>query len=216
MKNKLSTLLAVPFLALGFASGVSADEHIEDTRNCGDFADDPQALMTFWYENDFSAENDPHDLDGDEDGYPCEIQQSDYNAFVADLEADSEEPATPATGENTEDGVANDRDCDYFATHEEALTFWFTNGYSADNDPHRLDGDGDGIPCEVTQAEFDAFVADWNSDDSPSSDDNTGSDEGEPLPDTATNNPLMILIGAGLAGAGVLLLNFRKKKEINA
>lgn len=40
-----------------------------------------------------------------------------------------------------------DRDCGDFATHEEAQAFFVAAGGPA-RDPHRLDGDGDGIACE--------------------------------------------------------------------
>ncbi len=29
------------------------------------------------------------------------------------------------------------------------MEFWHSNGYSATNDPHDLDRDNDGLPCEV-------------------------------------------------------------------
>ncbi|AQQ52023.1 LPXTG cell wall anchor domain-containing protein [Planococcus lenghuensis] len=244
MKNKLTAWLIGSFLALGFATGVSADNHIEDTLNCGDFEGDTEGLVELWYENDFDAENDPHNLDGDADGLPCEVLQADFDAYAAEQEAgtdtedpvegttDEEETDEDAASEDTEDTVTNDRDCDYFATHEDALDFWFTNGYSADNDPHRLDGDDDGIPCEVTADEYDAFVADWNDDEEGNEeeeaiDENEATDEdeaaadedeeeGEPLPDTATSNPLMMLFGTAIAGAGALLMLRRKEGKTQA
>jgi hypothetical protein len=44
---------------------------------------------------------------------------------------------TPRTG--------SDKDCRDFATHDEAQAFYEENGL---DDPHRLDGDDDGIACE--------------------------------------------------------------------
>jgi hypothetical protein len=43
---------------------------------------------------------------------------------------------------------AADRDCTDFATQQEAQDFWDRKGYSSTNDPHGLDPDGNGIPCE--------------------------------------------------------------------
>ena len=40
-----------------------------------------------------------------------------------------------------------DRDCGDFATHAEAQAFFYAAGGPA-RDPHRLDGDGDGVACE--------------------------------------------------------------------
>ena len=40
-----------------------------------------------------------------------------------------------------------DRDCGDFSTHREAQAFFIAAG-GPDRDPHRLDGDGDGLACE--------------------------------------------------------------------
>ncbi|MDQ0427723.1 outer membrane biosynthesis protein TonB [Planomicrobium stackebrandtii] len=54
-----------------------------------------------------------------------------------------------------EEALANsDKECGDFSTTEEVLAFWYENGYSADNDPHDLDVDNDGLPCEVSQSEY--------------------------------------------------------------
>ncbi|TWT25096.1 LPXTG cell wall anchor domain-containing protein [Planomicrobium sp. CPCC 101110] len=109
----------------------------------------------------------------------------------------------------------HDKDCGDFGSHEEVLEFWFANDYSAENDPHRLDADADGLACEVSQSEYDTYAASYESDDSTenAADEETESaEEGGELPDTASNGPLMMLFGAGLAGAGSLLF-FRRKSQ---
>lgn len=93
------------------------------------------------------------------------------------------------------------------------MAFWYENGYSASNDPHGLDRDNDGLACEVSQSEYDNYVASQETDDS--SDEaatEEETEEGAALPNTASNGPLMMLFGAGLAGAGSLLL-FRRKDQ---
>ncbi|MGN1400424.1 MAG: excalibur calcium-binding domain-containing protein [Bacillus sp. (in: firmicutes)] len=115
-----------------------------------------------------------------------------------------------------------DRNCGDFSSKEEVMEFWYENGYSADNDPHDLDRDSDGLPCETSQSEYNAYVAskEDESNDEPASDSNsgTGSDqgagntEGEVLPDTATDNVSMIAIGAMIAAAGGILV-LRKNKS---
>lgn len=111
-----------------------------------------------------------------------------------------------------------DKDCGDFANHEEVMEFWYTNGYSAENDPHDLDRDNDGLACEVSQSEYDDYVASQEaagSDDEASGDQEEAveeEEEGAALPDTASNGPLMMLFGAGIAGAGSLLL-FRRKNQ---
>ncbi|WP_298826013.1 excalibur calcium-binding domain-containing protein [uncultured Planococcus sp.] len=109
--------------------------------------------------------------------------------------------------------VENDRDCGDFSSHEEVMAFWYENGYNENNDPHDLDRDNDGLACEVTQSEYDSYVASQETDDSSeetATEEET--EEGAALPDTASNGPLMMLFGAGLAGAGSLLL-FRRKDQ---
>jgi hypothetical protein len=51
------------------------------------------------------------------------------------------------TSNNNSPG-ATDRDCKDFATQQKAQAFWDRKGYSSSNDPHGLDADGDGKPCE--------------------------------------------------------------------
>jgi hypothetical protein len=45
------------------------------------------------------------------------------------------------------DPKGRDRDCGSFKTHEEAQAFFIAAG-GPERDPHRLDGDNDGIACE--------------------------------------------------------------------
>lgn len=108
--------------------------------------------------------------------------------------------------------AVNDKDCGDFSSHQEVMEFWYANGFSAENDPHDLDRDNDGLACEVSQSEYDSFVADKEADNS--SDGGTSEEEaaGEELPDTASSNPVMMLFGAGIAGLGSLLL-FRRKSQ---
>lgn len=128
--------------------------------------------------------------------------------------------------------VENDRDCGEFASHDEVMAFWYENGYNAENDPHDLDRDNDGLACEVSQGEYDSYVANQEDDDEASGEQEEASDdqevadddqetvveedeeEGAALPDTASNGPLMMLFGAGVAGAGSLLLFRRKSKTV--
>lgn len=114
------------------------------------------------------------------------------------------------TGASGASAEVNDKDCGDFSSHQEVMQFWYSNGYSAINDPHRLDGDGDGLACEVSQSEYNNFVA---AKEAGSSGEDSETAEGEKLPATATNNPLLMLIGAGAAAAGSLLLFRRKRQE---
>lgn len=105
-----------------------------------------------------------------------------------------------------------DKDCDDFATWEEAQRFFEENGGPA-RDPHRLDRDGDGIACEELQG-FDPnhkpgdFVKDKDSD----NDNNNGSSsQGGKLPKTATSYPASVLIGSGILVVGIGILLYRRR-----
>ncbi|MGG1675926.1 excalibur calcium-binding domain-containing protein [Neobacillus sp. NRS-1170] len=52
-----------------------------------------------------------------------------------------------------------DMDCKDFSSKQAVMDFWYSNGYSASNDPHRLDGDNDGYPCEVTAGDYSSFIS---------------------------------------------------------
>jgi len=56
-------------------------------------------------------------------------------------------PTSPLTPPLRYDPSGPDRDCGDFATWQEAQAFYEAAG-GPNRDPHRLDGDRDGIPCE--------------------------------------------------------------------
>lgn len=60
---------------------------------------------------------------------------------VVEEPEEPEEPADEAT-------PPPKLECADFDSHEEVLEYWYSNGYSADNDPHDLDEDANGIPCD--------------------------------------------------------------------
>ncbi|OAT80896.1 hypothetical protein A6P54_12880 [Bacillus sp. MKU004] len=62
-------------------------------KDCGDFGS-IQALMDFWYNNGYSASNDPHRLDRDNDGLPCEVSSSEYNTYVKNKSTASTSPSS--------------------------------------------------------------------------------------------------------------------------
>ena len=111
----------------------------EPDRNCSDF--DTWREAQDFYEAAGGPDSDPHRLDGNSDGVACESLPG----------SPKQPPATPtnaptptATKPETED---DDRNCSDFDTWREAQDFYESAGGPA-SDPHRLDGDGDGIACE--------------------------------------------------------------------
>jgi competence protein ComEC len=102
-------------------------------RDCGSFATHEDAQAFFVLAG--GPQNDLHRLDGDDDGVACEnLPHRRANA----------QSNTAVMGYDPSGG---DRDCGNFQTHEEAQAFFVTAG-GPERDPHRLDGDDDGIACE--------------------------------------------------------------------
>lgn len=99
----------------------------------------------------------------------------------------------------------NDKDCTDFASQEEAQKYWNEKGYTAENDPERLDRDGDGVPCESNG------TGGGDTDDTSNDKGTKENGNGGPMPDTTIPAPLMIGIGSGLSAVGALLLLVRRK-----
>ncbi|WP_307849469.1 excalibur calcium-binding domain-containing protein [Qaidamihabitans albus] len=103
---------------------------------------DLNCLEDFTYQEEAQAvydadPTDPHNLDGHpEDGVACESLP---NRPVVAPEPETSAPEAPKPAVTD-----TDKDCKDFASHAEAQAT-----YDADpSDPHRLDGDNDGIACE--------------------------------------------------------------------
>ena len=74
-------------------------------------------------------------------------------AFAAFMESTAPEPIVgpaPEPTQSTPPGPSptDDVNCSSFATQTEAQGWWESHGYSPGNDPHGLDGNGDGEVCE--------------------------------------------------------------------
>lgn len=146
-----------------------------------------------------------------------------------------------------------DKDCSDFKgkPYQEVVDYWNSKGYTATNDPERLDGWGnkvdDGIPCEApsdydtskingigkkeeatseettkeettteqTTEEQPAKEETATKEDNSSSEQKATSDkeEGEELPETASNNPLGVAAGLAVAAAGVVVFTRRKNSK---
>jgi hypothetical protein len=182
-------LLAALSMVAALVLSPAAMAQTGDQYDCADFASQEEAQAV--YDQDTS---DPNGLDADSDGVACE-----------------ELPTT-----TTDDGTGNggtgtqDLDCADFATQAEAQA-----ALDADpSDPNNLDGDADGVACEVTFGEpTDTTTGGQydNGDDTTATGDDTLLEAGgtNALPDTG-GLPLVPVAAAGaalmlLAGAGLLV-----------
>lgn len=182
-------VLAASVAIAGFAYVGTASAQTD--LNCSDFSTQQEAQA------ELAADpSDPHGLDRDGDGLACEsLPDGPGEEEPAPAPAPEPEPApAPAPAENE-----TDLDCKDFATQAEAQS-----ELDADpSDPHRLDSDDDGVPCE------DSFGGGSDDDQQvevyPSGGVDTGgrSDDGD-------GAALVTLGGLALAGAGVALVTRRR------
>ncbi|MEB9908218.1 MULTISPECIES: excalibur calcium-binding domain-containing protein [Bacillus cereus group] len=102
MKKLLASATAFTLLTVGYSSAAFAEKNPND-KNCGHFKN-KQEVMEFWHSNGYSATNDPHDLDRDNDGLPCEVKKGDYDQFLASKQPtkkDENKPQEQVKQENT-------------------------------------------------------------------------------------------------------------------
>ena len=143
--------------------GAPSDSNNNDfvDRNCSDFATWQEAQDFFLSEG--GPDEDPHRLDRVGNGIVCESLDG--------APADDPPPSDSSTGPSSgDDNDFIDRNCSDFDTWQEAQNFFLAAG-GPDEDPHRLDQNGDGIVCES----LDGTPAD----DPPPSDSSTGSSSGD-------------------------------------
>lgn len=74
-----------------------------------------------------------------EDGYVTDEGFQTSNSS-SDSESDSDSSSSSS--------ASADMDCSDFSSQSDVEEFWDDNDYSANNDPHNLDGESDGDPCE--------------------------------------------------------------------
>lgn len=179
MKKLLASATAVTLLTVGYSSAAFAEKNPND-RDCGHFKN-KQEVMAFWHSNGYSATNDPHDLDRDNDGLPCEVKKGDYDQFLASKQTtkkDENKPQEPAKQENTkqENSTQSNRT---------------TNNKQEQAKPQTITKETKKNTHTVVKKETQK--------------------QGEKLPNTASNGVTMMLANLGLAVAGSVLMFRRKK-----
>ena len=130
-----------PVSAVPTPTTAPASETFED-KNCSDF--DTWAEAQAFYESEGGPASDPHRLDGDGDGVAC---QSLPGAPGRPASSTTSAPATPTPTDTPTSETFEDKNCSDFDTWAEAQAFYESEGGPA-SDPHRLDGDGDGVACQ--------------------------------------------------------------------
>ncbi len=203
MKKLIVGLFAL-LMTIGGFSGVNVANAAVDKDCEADFETKEEALQ-YWNENDFSAENDPQRLDRDGDGEPCESLPS--GGSDAENPSNEENNNTEDQQSTEETTPAADKDCEHFASQEEAQAYWDENGFTAGNDPQRLDRDSDGIPCE----DGDEAPANPSDEQGTSDSQETTAQQGGELPNTSTSYASYTLLGLILTVLGGSLFVIRKR-----
>ncbi|MBT2758064.1 LPXTG cell wall anchor domain-containing protein [Mesobacillus foraminis] len=103
MKKFVASLFALAFMFTGFSSVNAAED-----KDCGDFNGDKRAIAEFWHTNGYSASNDPHDLDRDNDNLPCEVSQDEYNDYVASLNEEDSQDAESGSDASTDEAITEE------------------------------------------------------------------------------------------------------------
>ena len=129
-------------------------------RNCSDFGTWQEAQDFYLAEG--GPEQDPHHLDRNGDGVACEsLPGAPKDATVSPTPESPATPAPEATPQPSPDETAGefpfvnllfdptgpDRSCGDFASWWDAQNFYLAAG-GPEQDPHRLDRNGDGVACE--------------------------------------------------------------------
>lgn len=109
-------------------------------EDCGSFATYSEA-QRFFITNG-GPDSDPYEMDTDADGVACN-SPSDRGYESILFATVNEATAVPVA---TATATVPDRDCSDFATWQEAMDFFLSEG-GPESDPHSLDADGDGVPC---------------------------------------------------------------------
>ena len=114
-----------------------------NTKNCSDFSTYYAAKA--WFDTYFPYYGDVAGLDGDSDGEPCETLPGGPAPTTTTTTTTTVASTTTTAG--IPDNPGNTKNCSDFSTYPVAKA-WFDTYYPHYGDVARLDGDGDGEPCE--------------------------------------------------------------------
>ncbi|MDA1758142.1 excalibur calcium-binding domain-containing protein [Bacillus cereus] len=182
MKKLLASATAVTLLTVGYSSAAFAEKNPND-KNCGHFKN-KQEVMEFWHSNGYSATNDPHDLDRDNDGLPCEVKKGDYDQFLASKQPtkkDENKPQEQVKQENTKQEPVKQENTKQEPVKQENTQ---QNNQATNNKQEQTKQTA--VKTETKK-------------------------QGEKLPNTASNGITMMLASAALVLVGSILI-FRRKK----
>ncbi|MGE7883140.1 excalibur calcium-binding domain-containing protein [Bacillus sp. NPDC094077] len=200
MKKLLASLFAFVLLFTGYNSSAYAAKSTNDTKNCGDFKSQKEA-QAFWDQNGYGVGNDPHRLDNDKDGIPCEdfkYKPVDTTATTKDNEQVTKEEEAK---KKAEEAAKVQAEQDAKKKAEEAK-----GKQEVKKDPVKQEAKKDatvqGKKQDVTKKNVTKETKKVVT---------ATKKQGEKLPNTASNGVTMMLASLGLVLVGSVLM-FRRKK----
>ncbi|AZJ18665.1 excalibur calcium-binding domain-containing protein [Bacillus thuringiensis] len=182
MKKLLASATAFTLLTVGYSSAAFAAKSPNDTKNCEHFKSQQEA-QEFWDQNGYGVGNDPHRLDNDKDGIPCENYKYPKSTNTTTENKETTKPQEQVKQEDTKKESVKQEDS---KQNNQA-----TNNKQEQTKPQTT--------AKETKQNTNAVVK------------KETKKQGEKLPNTASNGVTMMLTSLGLALVGSVLM-FRRKK----
>ncbi|KAB2371945.1 excalibur calcium-binding domain-containing protein [Bacillus sp. RM2(2019)] len=212
MKKLLASATAVTLLTVGYSSSAFAAKSPNDTKNCGHFKSQQDA-QAFWDQNGYGVGNDPHRLDNDKDGIPCEDYKYPKSTNTTTENKETTKPQEQPKQENTKQENTKQENTKQENTKQENTKQENTKQENTKQENTKQENSKQNNQTtnnkqEQTKPQTTAKETKKNT--------NTvvkkeTKKQGEKLPNTASNGVTMMLASLGLALAGSVLM-FRRKK----
>ncbi|MDA2452262.1 excalibur calcium-binding domain-containing protein [Bacillus cereus] len=197
MKKLLASATAVTLLTVGYSSSAFAAKSPNDTKNCGHFKSQQDA-QAFWDQNGYGVGNDPHRLDNDKDGIPCEDYKYPKSTNTTTENKETTKPQEQPKQENTKQENTKQEN-----TKQEPVKQENTKQENSKQNNQAINN-----KQEQTKPQTTAKETKKNTNTTVKKETKK---QGEKLPNTASNGVTMMLASLGLALAGSVLM-FRRKK----
>ncbi|MEC0038535.1 excalibur calcium-binding domain-containing protein [Bacillus cereus] len=182
MKKLLASATAITLLTVGYSSSAFAAKSPNDTKNCEHFKSQQDA-QAFWDQNGYGVGNDPHRLDNNKNGIPCEDYKYPKSTNTTTENKETTKPQEQPKQENTTQENTKQEN-----SKQNNQT---TNNKQEQTKPQTT--------AKETKKNTNTVVK------------KETKKQGEKLPNTASNGVTMMLASLGLASAGSVLM-FRRKK----
>lgn len=181
MKKLLTSATAFTLLTVGYSSAAFAAKSPNDTKDCKHFKNQQEA-QAFWDQNGYGVGNDPHRLDNNKNGIPCEEYKYPKSTNTTTENKETTKPQEQVKQEDTKQEAVKQENSNQNSQ---------ANSKQEQTKPQTTVKETKKNNNTVTKKET--------------------KKQGEKLPNTASNGFTMMLTSLGLALVGSVLM-FRRKK----